>query len=42
MIRQEIMKTRKADFVKNTLPEMFRQMKLLGITMDDIIKYWNE
>ena len=39
---QEIMKTRKADFVKNTLPEMFRQMKLLGITMDDIIKYWNE
>ena len=39
---QVIMKTRKADFVKNTLPEMFRQMKLLGITMDDIIKYWNE
>lgn len=39
---REIKKVRKADFVKNTLPEMFRQMKLLGFTIDDIIKYWNE
>ncbi len=29
-------------FMNNVLPEMFRQMRLLGIGIDEIIKKWDE
>ncbi|MGM9705276.1 MAG: GntR family transcriptional regulator [Prevotella sp.] len=40
--RQLIMQTRRHDFMENVLPGMFRNMRLLGIGIDDIQKAWNE
>lgn len=40
--KNEIKKARKQDFMKQTLPELFRQMKLLGITIEDIDKAWSQ
>lgn len=40
--KKEIKKARKQDFMKQTLPELFRQMKLLGITIEDIDKAWSQ
>lgn len=34
--KEHIMNERKQLFMKEQLPELFRQMKLLGITIDDI------
>ena len=34
--KEHIMNERKQLFIKEQLPELFRQMKLLGITIDDI------
>ena len=39
---KEIKKARKAEFMKQTLPELFRQMQLLDITIDDIQKKWQQ
>ena len=39
---QEIRKGRKQEFMKQTLPELFRQMQLLGISIDDINKAWQQ
>ena len=39
---QEIRKPRKQEFMKQTLPELFRQMQLLGISIDDINKAWQQ
>ena len=33
---KQILKERKQEFMKERLPELFRQMRLLDITMDDI------
>ena len=40
--KKEIKKVRKQEFMKQTLPEMFRQMKLLDITIEDIQKLWQQ
>lgn len=40
--KKEIKKVRKQDFMKQTLPELFRQMKLLGISIEDIEKAWSQ
>lgn len=40
--KKEIKKARKREFMKQTLPEMFRQMKLLDITIEDIQKLWQQ
>ncbi|MDD6803175.1 MAG: GntR family transcriptional regulator [Prevotellaceae bacterium] len=40
--KKEIKKARKLEFMKQTLPEMFRQMKLLDITIEDIQKLWQQ
>ena len=40
--KKEIKKARKQEFMKQTLPEMFRQMKLLDITIEDIQKLWQQ
>ena len=34
--KKQIMKERKLAFMKETLPELFRQMHLLGITLEDV------
>ena len=36
--RKEIRKARKREFMKETLPELFRQMRLLDITLEDVAK----
>ena len=37
---REIRKGRKKEFMKQKLPELFRQMRLLDINIDDIVKSW--
>ena len=34
--KKQIMTERKKEFMKERLPELFRQMKLLGITLEDV------
>ena len=34
--KKQILKERKRAFMKERLPELFRQMKLLGITLEDV------
>ena len=34
--KQQILKARKKAFMKEHLPEIFRQMQLLGITLEDV------
>ena len=34
--KKQIMKERKTEFMKERLPELFRQMQLLGITLEDV------
>ena len=40
--KKQIMKARKQAFMKERLPELFRQMKLLGITIEDITAAWEK
>ena len=37
-----IRKVRRQEFMKQTLPELFRQMRLLDITIDDVRQQWEE
>lgn len=39
---KEIRKARKKEFMKQTLPEVFRQMRLLDISIDDVVKAYGE
>ena len=34
--KKQILKVRKQEFMKEKLPELFRQMQLLGITLEDV------
>jgi len=38
--KERILKSRKKEFMSHTLPEMFRQMRLLGIDLKDIEDAW--
>ena len=38
--KKQILKVRKKEFMKERLPELFRQMQLLDITIDDVVKTW--
>ena len=40
--KKEIKKARKQEFMKQRLPELFRQMQLLDITIEDIQKVWQQ
>ena len=40
--KKQILKERKRAFMKERLPELFRQMQLLGITIDDIVAAWEK
>ena len=39
--KKQILKERKKAFVKERLPELFRQMQLLDISMDDVTEAYN-
>lgn len=39
--RDSIMQARRKVFLDTTLPSLFRDMRLLGIGIDDIVKEWN-
>lgn len=39
--KTEILKERRQIFMNGTLPELFRQMRLLGISIDDVTDTWN-
>lgn len=40
--RDTIMQSRRREFIDRTLPEMFRNMRLLGIGMDEVTERWNQ
>lgn len=40
--RDTIVKARRARFMKEQLPDLFRQMKLLGIDIDTVDRLWEE
>ena len=39
--RDSIMQARRKAFLDTTLPSLFRDMRLLGIGIDDIVREWN-
>lgn len=39
--RDNIMQARRKAFLDTTLPSLFRDMRLLGIRIDDIVREWN-
>ena len=39
--KKQILKARKREFMKERLPELFRQMQLLGITLEDVKNEYN-
>lgn len=40
--REKILSTRRKEFLERRLPDLFRQMKLLGLGIDDVVKEWKE
>ncbi len=40
--KEQILEERKKEFMEQKLPELFRNMELLGIDITDIDKAWNE
>lgn len=40
--RGKIMEARRRDYLDNILPEVFRNMRLLGLTVEDIQKAWDK
>ena len=40
--KKQILKARKKEFMKERLPELFRQMQLLDITIDDVTEAYND
>ena len=40
--KKQILKTRRKEFMKERLPELFRQMQLLDISINDITAAWEE
>ena len=40
--KKQILKERKQEFMKERLPELFRQMRLLGIGIEDVCKAWEQ
>ena len=39
--REQILQERRKAFLEQTLPELFRQMRLLGLSMKDVEETWN-
>ena len=40
--KEQILTERRRDFVNNRLPELFRQMRLLGIGIEEVCKAWEQ
>ncbi len=40
--KKQILEERKQEFMKQRLPELFRQMQLLDITIDDVVEAYKE
>ena len=40
--KKQILKERKQEFMKERLPELFRQMRLLDISIEDIVNTWEK
>ncbi len=40
--KKKLLKGQKEEFIKQQLPELFRQAQMLGISIDDIIKEWDK
>ncbi|MBR6251545.1 MAG: GntR family transcriptional regulator [Bacteroidales bacterium] len=40
--KEKIMSERRRKFMDEFLPDVIRQMKLIGLTLDDLEKKWNE
>lgn len=40
--RSLILASRRKEFMDESLPELFRQMRLLGITVEELEERWNE
>ncbi len=40
--KKQILKARKKEFMKERLPELFRQMQLLDITMEDVAESYKK
>ena len=40
--KKQILKTRKKEFMKAHLPELFRQMQLLDISIEDVVDEWKK
>lgn len=40
--RQHIAQRRQEEFMETTLPELFRQMRLLNISIDEVAQKWEE
>ena len=40
--KKQILKTRRKEFMKERLPELFRQMALLEISIDDVVESYKE
>ncbi len=38
--RDTIMQARRREFMEQTLPDVFRRMRLLGIGIDEVVKRW--
>lgn len=38
--RDTIMQARRREFIEQTLPDVFRRMRLLGIGIDEVVKRW--
>lgn len=38
--KQQILKERRKEFMETRLPEMFRQMRMLGIGMEEVTEKW--
>jgi len=39
--KRQIIKIRREEFMKQTLPEVFRQMRMLGIGIEEVINKFN-
>ena len=40
--KQQILRERRKEFMEARLPEMFRQMRLLGIGIEEVEERWND
>lgn len=40
--KEQIMADRRQEFMDQQLPELFRNMKLMGVSIDDVVKAWQE